>query len=111
MIGSGAMTVFDDTTDFVKAAYVTSRFFAHESCGQCTPCRESGNWIARTLKRILDGNGVHSDVEMLLVAGRQMTGLNICALGDSVEPFLASVVKRFEPQFRAYITERTPALA
>lgn len=109
MIGSGAMTVFDDTTDFVKAAYVINRFFAHESCGQCTPCRESGNWISRTLKRILDGRGVPSDIDMLRSAARQMTGLNICALGDSVEPFLASVLKRFEDQFRAYVTPRTAA--
>jgi NADH-quinone oxidoreductase subunit F len=109
MIGSGAVTVFDDTTDFVKAAYSTSRFFAHESCGQCTPCRESGNWIARTLKRIIDGNGVPSDIDMMKNAAHQMTGLNICALGDSIEPFLASVLNRFEDQFRAYIAPRMPA--
>ena len=104
MIGSGAMVVFDDTTDFVKAARTTVRFFAHESCGQCTPCREGGNWISRTLTRIIEGRGVPSDIEVLKSAGRQMTGLNLCALGDSVEPFLASVINRFEDQFRAYIT-------
>jgi len=103
MIGSGAMVVFDDTTDFVKAAYVIIRFFAHESCGQCTPCRESGNWIMRILRRILDGQGRLDDIATLRSAGRQMTGLNLCALGDSVEPFLASVLERYEEQFRAYI--------
>jgi NADH-quinone oxidoreductase subunit F len=103
MLGSGAMVVFDDTTDFVKAAYTLIRFFAHESCGQCTPCREGGHWIEKTLARLLDGRGVASDVEVLISAAHQLTGLNLCALGDSIEPFLASVVKRFESQFRAYL--------
>ncbi|GAC1542093.1 MAG: NADH-quinone oxidoreductase subunit NuoF [Candidatus Velthaea sp.] len=110
MLGSGAMVVFDDTTDFVKAAHALIRFYAHESCGQCTPCREGGNWLEKTLARILEGRGVHSDVDMLVDASHQMTGLNLCALGDSLEPFLASVVQRFEPQFRAYIKEDRPAV-
>jgi NADH-quinone oxidoreductase subunit F len=103
MLGSGAMVVFDDTTDFVKAAYTLIRFFSHESCGQCTPCREGGMWIEKTLDRLLGGYGVESDVDVLVSAAHQLTGLNLCALGDSIEPFLASVVKRFESQFRAYV--------
>jgi NADH-quinone oxidoreductase subunit F len=103
MLGSGAMVVFDDTTDFVKASYALIRFFSHESCGQCTPCREGGNWIQRTLERILDGGGVDSDIDVIKSAAHQLTGLNLCALGDSIEPFLASVITRYEDQFRAYI--------
>ncbi len=105
MLGSGAMVVFDDTTDFVKAAHALIRFYAHESCGQCTPCREGGHWLEKTLVRILEGHGLQSDVDMLVSASHQLTGLNLCALGDSLEPFLASVVKRFETQFRAYVKE------
>jgi NADH-quinone oxidoreductase subunit F len=105
MLGSGAMVVFDDTTDFVKAAHALIRFYAHESCGQCTPCREGGQWLEKTLVRILEGRGLQSDVDMLVSASHQMTGLNLCPLGDSLEPFLVSVVKRFEGQFRAYIRE------
>jgi NADH-quinone oxidoreductase subunit F len=103
MLGSGAVVFFDDTTDFVKAAYALVRFFAHESCGQCTPCREGGHWLEITLERILEGGGLDSDVDMLVDVSHQMTGLNLCPLGDSIEPFLASVVKRFEAQFRAYV--------
>jgi NADH-quinone oxidoreductase subunit F len=103
MLGSGAMVVFDDTTDFVKASYALIRFYAHESCGQCTPCREGGNWIQKTLERILDGRGVDSDIDILMSAAHEITGLNLCALGDSIEPFLGSVLKRFEDQFRAYV--------
>ena len=103
MLGSGAMVVFDDTTDFVKAALALVRFYAHESCGQCTPCREGGHWLETMLERILDGNGVESDIEMLTSVAHQITGINLCPLGDSIEPFLASVVNRFGDQFRAYI--------
>jgi NADH-quinone oxidoreductase subunit F len=103
MLGSGAIVIFDETTDFVKAAHALVRFFAHESCGQCTPCREGGHWLETTLERILHGDGRQSDIDMLLAVSRQMTGLNLCPLGDSIEPFLASVVKRFPEQFQAYV--------
>jgi NADH-quinone oxidoreductase subunit F len=103
MLGSGAVVFFDDTTDFVKAAHALVRFYAHESCGQCTPCREGGYWLEVTLERLLHGGGLDSDIEMLVKVAHQMTGINLCPLGDSIEPFLASVVKRFEPQFRAYV--------
>lgn len=103
MLGSGAIVYFDDTTNFVEAALALVRFYAHESCGQCTPCREGSHWLEVTLERILAGGGMASDVDMLVSVSHQMTGLNLCPLGDSIEPFLASVVKRFEPQFRAYI--------
>ncbi len=108
MLGSGAMVVFDDTTDFVKAAYALIRFYAHESCGQCTPCREGGHWIEKSLARLLAGGGVESDVDVILSAAHQLTGLNLCALGDSIEPFLASVITRFEGQFRAYVKSPAP---
>jgi NADH-quinone oxidoreductase subunit F len=107
MLGSGAVVVFDDTTDFVKAAHALVRFFAHESCGQCTPCREGGDWLEMTLERILHGEGLESDIDMLVSVSHQMTGINLCPLGDSIEPFLASVVKKYPEQFYAYV--RKPA--
>jgi len=103
MLGSGAMVVFDDTTDFVKAAHALVRFYAHESCGQCTPCREGGSWLEKTLTRLIAGGGVESDIAVIKSAAHQITGINLCALGDSIEPFLGSVIDRFEDQFRAYI--------
>jgi NADH-quinone oxidoreductase subunit F len=108
MLGSGAVVFFDDTTNFVEAALALVRFYAHESCGQCTPCREGGHWLEITLNRILAGGGLDSDIDMLLSVSHQMTGINLCPLGDSIEPFLASVLQRFEPQFRNYVrkTER-----
>jgi NADH-quinone oxidoreductase subunit F len=103
MLGSGAFVVFDDTTDFVKAAHNLVRFFSHESCGQCTPCREGGSWLERVLERLVHGRGVAGDYEMLLRVAGTITGLNLCALGDSIEPFLKSVVLRFPEQFKARI--------
>ncbi len=102
MLGSGAIVVFDDSTDFVKAAHSLVRFFAHESCGQCTPCREGGHWLEVTLERLLDRRGLASDIDILKKVSHEMTGINLCALGDSIEPFLASVVNRFPEQFAAY---------
>jgi NADH-quinone oxidoreductase subunit F len=103
MLGSGAFVVFDDTTDFVNAAYNLVRFFSHESCGQCTPCREGGSWMERVLERLVHHRGVPGDEEMLLRVARSITGLNLCALGDSIEPFLKSVMQRFPERFTARI--------
>jgi len=107
MLGSGAFTVFDDTTDFVKAAFNMVRFYAHESCGQCTPCREGGYWLQRVLQRFVDGRGLRSDLEMIARVGHVITGLNLCPLGDSIEPFLLSVFNRFPEQFEARVLKET----
>ncbi|MBV9233730.1 MAG: NADH-quinone oxidoreductase subunit NuoF [Candidatus Eremiobacteraeota bacterium] len=111
MLGSGAFVVFDDTTDFVSAAYNLVRFFAHESCGQCTPCREGGSWLERVLERMVRHRGVPGDMEMLARVSSSITGLNLCALGDSIEPFLKSVLQRFRDRFAARIitVEQQPA--
>jgi NADH-quinone oxidoreductase subunit F len=103
MLGSGAVVVFDDTTDFVKAAHNLVRFFAHESCGQCTPCREGGDWMERVLERLVEGRGLPGDLDMLHRVGATITGTNLCPLGDSIEPFLKSVLLRFPEQFEARI--------
>ncbi len=104
MLGSGAVVVFDDTTDFVKAAHNLVRFFAHESCGQCTPCREGGHWMEIVLDRLVRHQGVPGDLEMLDRVSGAITGINLCPLGDSIEPFLKSVLRRFHDQFAARVT-------
>ncbi len=72
MLGSGAFIVFDDSTDFVKAAFNMVRFYAHESCGQCTPCREGGYWLERVLHRFVEGRGLRSDLEMIRASARRL---------------------------------------
>jgi NADH-quinone oxidoreductase subunit F len=103
MLGSGAFTVFDDSTDFVKAAFNLVRFYAHESCGQCTPCREGGHWLETVLHRLVEGKGLQSDLDMIRRVSTTITGLNLCPLGDSIEPFLMSVFNRFPDQFEASV--------
>lgn len=111
MLGSGAIVVMDETTDAVKACTSVVRFFAHESCGKCTPCREGTTWLERILQRILEGYGRPSDLALLMdVADNISPGIawppkqtTICPLGPSAVSPLASAIGRFRPEFEAYI--------
>jgi NADH-quinone oxidoreductase subunit F len=72
MLGSGAVMVMDETTDIVAAAYTLVRFYAHESCGKCTPCREGGTWLERIMKRLVDGHGTTKDLDQLYEIGQMI---------------------------------------
>ena len=72
MLGSGAVMVMDDTTDIPTAALTLTRFYAHESCGQCTPCREGGTWLMRVLERVVEGHGTRADLDQLLEIGESI---------------------------------------
>jgi len=110
MLGSGAIVVMDDTTDAVKAAWRVVRFFARESCGKCTPCREGTSWLEKILRRILDGQGRPEDVGLLLdVCDNISPGIawppkqtTICPLGPSAVSPIASAIVRFQDEFIAY---------
>ncbi len=110
MLGSGAIVVMDDTTDAVKAAWRVVRFFARESCGKCTPCREGTSWLEKILRRILDGHGRPEDVGLLLdVCDNISPGIawppkqtTICPLGPSAVSPIASAIVRFKDEFIAY---------
>src|SRR5206468_274293 len=83
-LGAGGIIVLDETVDIVEVIYIIERFLAHESCGQCTPCREGSGWVTRILRRMLDGQGTTEDINNLLRIGDNITGNVICALGDTV---------------------------
>lgn len=126
MLGSGAIVVMDETTDMVKACLRLVRFFARESCGKCTPCREGTSWEEKILQRIYDGHGRPSDIDALLdvadnispgpypVAAWEAEGLaavpfppkqtTICPLGPSSVAPITSALRRFRPEFEARIT-------
>jgi len=95
MLGSGGFVVMDDTACMVNCARTLTRFFEHESCGQCTPCREGGQWVARMVARLEAGEGSEEDLRVLNVINNTITGTNLCPLGDSIMPFLSSVLARF----------------
>jgi NADH-quinone oxidoreductase subunit F len=110
MLGSGAIVVMDETTDAVKAAWRIVRFFARESCGKCTPCREGTSWLEKVLRRMLDGHGRPEDVGLLMdVCDNISPGIawppkqtTICPLGPSAVSPIASAVVRFKDEFIAY---------
>jgi NADH-quinone oxidoreductase subunit F len=109
MLGSGAIVVMDETTDAVKAAWRVVRFFARESCGKCTPCREGTTWLERIMRRIVDGHGRPEDVGLLLdVCDNISPGIawppkqtTICPLGPSAVSPIASAIVRFKDEFLA----------
>lgn len=103
MLGCASVIVMDDSTNVVKQVRRMVDFYAHESCGQCTPCREGTQWTARILRRIEDGRGTEADLDTLLELGRQMTGTTICVLSDSAAAPVASSIAKFRDDYLALI--------
>ncbi|MFI5234370.1 MAG: NADH-quinone oxidoreductase subunit NuoF [Gemmatimonadales bacterium] len=112
MLGSGGMIVMDDTTDIPYQVWRLARFYAHESCAQCTQCREGTAWTVKVLERILKGEGKESDLQLLLDLADNMTGKTICVLSDSCAAPVVSGLQKFRGEFDAYLSRRrAPALA
>ena len=129
MLGSGAVMVMDETTDIPAAALTLTRFYAHESCGKCTPCREGGTWLERILSRIVDGKGTDADLAQLVEVGTSICpgdfphasskrlGLDavpfpykmntICFVGPSAYAPINSALVLFPEEFAARVTKRT----
>ena len=116
MLGSGAIVVMDQTTDMVAACWRIVRFFARESCGKCTPCREGTTWLEQVLRRILDGQGRDEDIALLFEISESISpGIawppiqtTICPLGPSAVSPIASAVRRFRSEFEHYIAHGRP---
>ncbi len=105
MGGSGAVIVMDDTTCMVKVGEVINRFYHHESCGQCTQCREGTAWLHQILKRIEEGRGRVADLEILKDVCRNMKGQTICVLSDSAAMPTESYLRHFQEEFEAHIQQ------
>lgn len=105
-LGSGAVIVMDDSTCMVDALYRISEFYADESCGQCTPCREGTGWMMRILHRIEHGHGEEGDVERLKRVADNIEGRTICALGEAAAWPVQSFVKTFEDEFNYHIKHK-----
>lgn len=102
-LGAGGIIVLDETTDIASVFHIIERFLEHESCGQCTPCREGSGWTRRILRRILDGHGTHEDLDNLSRVGENILGKVICALGDTVGAVIFAAIKKFRPEFEKHI--------
>ena len=103
LLGSGAVIVMDDTTDMVRMLQRISRFYFHESCGQCTPCREGTGWLYRVLTRIVEGEGQPADLEILEQVPARIEGHTICALGDAAAWPVQGALRHFRDEFEYYI--------
>lgn len=106
MAGSGAVIVLDEDVCMVRALHNIETFFSHESCGQCTPCREGTHWVYRILSRIIEGNGRESDMDTLRDFTFNMNGTSICALCDGAVMALNSFITKFEEEFLYFIREK-----
>jgi NADH-quinone oxidoreductase subunit F len=128
MLGSGAIMVMDHTTDIPAAALTLTRFYAHESCGQCTPCREGGTWLERVLQRVVDGTGTPEDLDQMFEIGESICPGNfphassealglaatpfpykmttICFVGPSAYAPVHSALTLFRSEFEARIVQR-----
>lgn len=109
-LGSGGVIVINDSVDMVDAIRNLTHFYAHESCGQCTPCREGGHWLAKTFDRILDQRGNPKDTELIQTVVNQIAGHTICFLGDSLAMPIKSFMAKFPEEFAALTEqkERSP---
>lgn len=107
MLGSGAVIVMDETRCMVKALQRLSYFYMHESCGQCTPCREGTGWLSRVVDRIENGQGRPEDLDLLDNVAENIQGRTICALGDAAAMPVRAMIKHFRPEFEHHVAHKT----
>ena len=111
MLGSGAVIVLDDSRCMVKSLQRLSAFYMHESCGQCTPCREGTGWLWRIVDRLENGQGKATDMDLLDSVAENIMGRTICALGDASAMPVRGMLKHFRPEFEHHITHKTCMVA
>ena len=107
MLGSGAVIVLDDSRCMVKSLQRLSYFYMHESCGQCTPCREGTGWLSRVVDRIENGHGRPTDMDLLDNVAEDIMGRTICALGDAAAMPVRAMIKHFRPEFEYHVEHKT----
>ena len=110
-LGTAAIIVMDKSTDIVRAIARISRFFMHESCGQCTPCREGTGWMWRVMERLAEGNADPGDIDLLLDVTKQIEGHTICAFGDAAAWPVQGLIRHFRPELERRIAARAAGRA
>jgi NADH-quinone oxidoreductase subunit F len=106
LLGSGGIIVMDETTCMVKAAWNIARFFAHESCGQCSPCREGCHWMEKIFHRIEQGEGQTGDLDLILNVSSNIMGNTICPFGDAAAMPAAAFIRKYREEFEAHIAQK-----
>ncbi len=105
-LGTAAIIVMDKSTDIVRAIARLSYFYKHESCGQCTPCREGTGWMWRVMERLVEGNAEPHEIDLLLEVTTEVEGHTICALGDAAAWPIQGLIRHFRPELEARIARR-----
>lgn len=111
MLGSGGFIVMDETTSIVKNLWNFTRFYHHESCGQCSPCREGTGWMEKILHRLLEGHGKMSDVDLLFDIQSKIEGKTICPLGEAAAWPVASAIRHFRKEFEELVKKKEVEMA
>jgi len=106
MLGSGGVVIMDEDTCMVKVALRIMRFYAHESCGWCIPCREGTSWLRKTLVRFHDGMGQREDIGLIGDLAKNMLGRTFCPLGDAAALPTISIVEKWADEFEAHLNGR-----
>jgi NADH-quinone oxidoreductase subunit F len=106
MLGSGAIIVADDSTPILDIALKTAKFYRHESCGKCTPCREGTNWTVKMLERIEAGEATPMDLDIMASVQEHIIGNCLCVLGDAMAMPIGSMIAKFRDEFEAHIASR-----
>jgi NADH-quinone oxidoreductase subunit F len=96
-LGTAAVIVMDKSTDLIAAIARLSKFYKHESCGQCTPCREGTGWMWRVMERMVKGDAKPAEIDMLLEVSQEIEGHTICALGDAAAWPIQGLIRHFRP--------------
>jgi len=110
-LGTAAVIVMDQSTDVIKAICRLSKFYMHESCGQCTPCREGTGWLWRVMTRLVEGRARPEEIDMLFDVTREIEGHTICALGDAAAWPVQGLIRHFRHELEARIKDQKPAAA
>ena len=110
-LGTAAVIVMDNSTDVIKAIWRLSKFYKHESCGQCTPCREGTGWMMRVMDRLVKGDADPSEIDMLLDVTKQVEGHTICALGDAAAWPIQGLIKNFRGEIEDRIAHKCGPVA
>ncbi len=105
-LGTAAVIVMDQSTDIIKAIWRLSKFYKHESCGQCTPCREGTGWMMRVMDRLVRGEAEIEEIDMLLSVTKQVEGHTICALGDAAAWPIQGLIRQFRDEIEDRIKAR-----
>jgi NADH-quinone oxidoreductase subunit F len=109
MLGSGAIIVVDDSTPIIDVALKVARFYRHESCGKCTPCREGTNWTVKMLERIKAGEGTPDDLDVMASSCTNIIGNCLCVLGDAMAMPIGSMIEKFRPELQRTIEDAARA--